>query len=375
MHLDVLVIGGGAVGLAIARALRLQGREVVVIEQRGQVGTETSARNSGVIHAGLYYSPGSLKARLCVEGKQRLYRFCQEFDVLHRRLGKLVVATHEDDVARLKALMERARSNGVEDVRFLTSGDAKALEPDLTCLAACLSPSSGFVDSDAFVRALEADFLDKGGDIALQTTAVRLESRSGELVVLTRTGAGDETELTANLIINAAGHGASQLAATLAYPGGYAPPPVFLGKGHYFYLSGKAPFTHLIYPMPTASGLGIHFSLDAAGQARFGPDVEWVETFSYGFDGDNKARQERFEVDIRRYWPGLAEGALTPGFTGIRPKLQRPGGPAQDFAIHGPDQHGVPGLVSLMGIDSPGLTSSLAIAAYVERLAVSKAKA
>jgi L-2-hydroxyglutarate oxidase LhgO len=370
VRVDSLVVGGGVVGLAIARALQGAGREVVLVERHRHLGSETSSRNSEVIHAGLYYPTHSLKARLCVAGKIKLYQFADAHGVPVRKLGKLVVATSEIEIAALRGLMDQARRNDVSDITLLGPREAQVLEPALRCAAACLSPSSGMIDSDALLRTLEAQFLDNGGTLALQTQVLSLHTLDGSgMRAKMESSAGEQSEIEASLVVNAAGHGAAKLAATLDYPTDYKPPPVYLAKGHYYLLSGPAPFSRLIYPLPTSDGLGIHFSMDEAGQARFGPDVDWVETLDYSFDDPDGLRRQRFITNIQRYWPDLPTAALSEGYTGIRPKLQRPGGAAQDFAVHGPEQHGVQGLISLFGIDSPGLTSSLAIAELVASMA------
>ncbi|RRD57598.1 NAD(P)/FAD-dependent oxidoreductase [Comamonadaceae bacterium OH2545_COT-014] len=368
-HVDAVVIGAGVVGLAVARALALAGREVVVLEAAPGVGTGISSRNSEVIHAGLYYAPGSLKARLCVQGRQMLYDYCAERGIAHRRCGKLIVATTEAERAPLAAIAERAAAAGVHDLVPLTPGQARALEPALHCVAALHSPSTGIVDSHALMLALLGDVERAGGVLAVQS-AVRSAVRHARA----RTGSGpgaagmalvmeDGTELATHWVVNAAGLQAPALARRFE---GLAPqhvPEAHFAKGSYFTLAGRAPFSRLIYPVPQPGGLGVHLTLDLAGQARFGPDVQWVAApDDLAVD---PARAPAFESEVRRYWPGLPAGALQPGYAGMRPKISGPGEAAADFLIQGPRTHGVPGLVNLFGMESPGLTSCLAIGAHV----------
>lgn len=362
---DCLVIGGGVVGLAIARALLEAGREVLLVERNSRLGQETTSRNSEVVHAGLYYKPGSLRARLCVKGKRKLYDFAANAGVPIERCGKLLVATSEDDLQKLRSIEETAAQNGVTDLRRLTREEAQSLEPELNCVAATLSPSTGVIDSHSLVVALEGHVTSLGGMIVLNTTAQRI-GRADDGTFLLECGSGDEVvSLTSKAVVVAGGLGTSDLVRTLPAKLGYSPPATYYAKGHYFALSGRAPFHHLVYPMPTGSWLGVHFTRDVSGRAKFGPDFEWCDEISYAFDDADNARRTRFAKEIRRYWPNLPEDALHPDYTGIRPKISRENSTAADFAIHGPADHGIEGLVALYGIDSPGLTSSLAIADLV----------
>ncbi|KAF1047823.1 NAD(P)/FAD-dependent oxidoreductase [Xylophilus sp.] len=362
-HVDAVVAGAGVVGLAIARALARQGREVIVLEAAGAIGTGTSSRNSEVIHAGLYYPQGSLKARLCVRGRELLYAYAAERDVPHRRCGKLIVATGAAQEGALDAIVAHAAANGVAGLRRLTAAEAQALEPALACTAALLSPDTGIVDSHGLMRALQGDVESAGGWVALHTPGLGGEATADG--VLLRTGGG--TELLARTLVNAAGLGAQALARSIAGLDAAHVPPSHYAKGSYFTLAGRAPFSRLIYSVPEAAGLGVHLTLDLGGQARFGLDVQWVDS-----PADlvvDPARGDAFYAEVRRYWPALPDGALRPGYAGIRPKIQGPGEPACDFVIQGPAEHGVPGLMNLFGIESPGLTSALAIGERVAALA------
>jgi L-2-hydroxyglutarate oxidase LhgO len=355
--IDCVVIGAGVVGLAIARAAALQGREVLLVEREGAIGTQTSSRNSEVIHAGLYYPAGSLKARLCVKGRDQLYEYCEHHQVAHKRCGKLIVATTEGQLAELAGIRRSAEANDVTDLRSLTAAEARALEPELACTGALLSPSTGIIDSHGYMLSLQGEAEAHGAMVAFGTrmTAIVPHPRG---LALSFNGAGSPSVL-AHTVINAAGLFASEVADTVA---GLAPafrPRTRYAKGSYFTSSGRAAFGRLIYPVPEPGGLGVHLTLDLGGQARFGPDVAWVESLDYTVDPEGAAR---FYSAIRRYWPGLADGALAPGYAGIRPKMSGPGEPAADFRIDGPDVHGVPGLINLFGIESPGLTASLALA-------------
>lgn len=367
-QIDAVVIGAGVVGLAVGRALALSGREVMVLESEQAIGTGTSSRNSEVIHAGIYYPAGSLKARLCVQGKHWLYAYCAERGVAHRQLGKLIVATSPEQVLALDAIGRKAAANGVHDLRLLSAAEAQALEPALACEAALLSPSSGVVDSHGFMLALQGDMENAGGLLALlspvQHIGVRQGSASHPILVRTEDG----TELACRELVNAAGLQAVALAARMQGLDPRGLPRAHYAKGNYFTLAGKAPFSRLIYPVPEAAGLGVHLTLDLGGQAKFGPDVQWVDDPT-DLQVDPR-RGDAFYAEVRKYWPGLADGALQPGYAGMRPKINGPLEPAADFMIQGPAEHGVPGLVNLLGIESPGLTSSLAIAAeVVDRLA------
>jgi L-2-hydroxyglutarate oxidase LhgO len=358
--IECVVIGAGVVGLAVARALAMRGRETLVLEAESAIGTGTSSRNSEVIHAGIYYPPGSAKASLCVSGKHLLYAYCEARGIQHRRCGKLIVAADQEQVTTLEKIEATARANGVHDLRWLTAAEVKATEPALSGVAALFSPSTGIVDSHGFMLALQGDLEDAGGMVAVRSP-VR-HGRCGREGIHLEAGSDQLVELEARIVINSAGLQAQAVARQIE---GIAPesiPPSAYAKGNYYALRGRAPFRHLIYPVPEPGGLGVHLTLDLAGQAKFGPDVEWVETLDYTVD---PARAERFYRAIRRYWPGLPDGSLRPGYAGIRPKLGGPGAAAADFLIQGPEAHGVPGLINLYGIESPGLTAALAIGDYV----------
>jgi L-2-hydroxyglutarate oxidase LhgO len=359
-QIDIVVIGAGVVGLAIARAFARAGREVVVLEKESAIGTGTSSRNSEVIHAGIYYPAGSLKARLCVAGRKALYPYLGERGIAHRRCGKLIVATDPGQIAGLERLHAQARANGVSDLRMLEASEARALEPELSCVAALESPSTGIIDSHGFMLGLRGDAEDHGAAIAFRSPlAGGLIGREGiELDV----GGAAPMRLLARTVVNSAGLFAQDVARTIAGFPVDRIPPAYYCKGNYFSLSGRSPFARLVYPAPESAGLGVHLTLDLAGQARFGPDVEWIERVDYDVD---PGRSRVFYDAIRRYWPGLKDGSLQPAYCGIRPKTQPQGEPSRDFLIQGPDEHGVPGLVNLFGIESPGLTASLAIADHV----------
>jgi L-2-hydroxyglutarate oxidase LhgO len=360
---DAIVVGAGVVGLAVARALAAAGDEVLVLEAAERIGSGISARNSEVIHAGLYYPAGSLKATLCVRGKALLYDYCASHGIPHRRLGKLLVAVDDAEHTRLAAIATQAAVNGVDDLAWLDAGQLAELEPELRGRHALLSPSSGIVDSHALMLSLQGEFEDRGGMLALNAPLVG--GAVGGTRLRVEVGGAARQRLTCARLINCAGLAAQQVARRLAGDAAVQVPPLHYAKGNYFALPSRAPFRHLVYPVPEAAGLGIHLTLDLAGQARFGPDVEWVETETYAVD---PARRPRFEQAIRRYWPGLPEGRLQPDYAGIRPKLCPAGAPPSDFVIQGPAEHGVDGWVNLYGIESPGLTASLAIAEHVVAL-------
>ena len=360
-----VVIGAGVIGLAVAREAARAGRDVVVVEAERRPGTVTSARNSEVVHAGIYYPEGSLKARFCVEGRERLYRYCDEHGVGYRRLGKLVVATADDSHGRLAELARRARANGVADLVALDASQVRRLEPALACAGALLSPSTGIVDSHAYLTALEGDARDAGAALAV-ASRVRGGRVVRDAIELDVEGA-EPLSIRARAVFNCAGLDAARVAASIEGVPAAAVPALRYCKGSYFRLASRPPFSRLVYPLPEPGGLGVHLTLDLGGQARFGPDVEWVDAIDYAVDA---GRAGSFESAIRRYWPGLPDGALVPDYAGVRPKLSGPGEPARDFVIEGPREHGVAGLVNLFGIESPGLTASLAIAEYaVARLA------
>ncbi len=362
---DSVVIGAGVVGLAVARALARAGRDVVVLEALQTIGSVTSARNSEVIHAGLYYPPGSLKARLCMKGRRALYDYCDAHHIAHRRCGKLVVATHASQLGALEALQAQALVNGADDLTLIDGDAASALEPALTALAALLSPSTGIVDSHGLMLALRGEAEAAGVMFAFHSP---LESaRVCGHGLLLNVGGAQPMRVRARQVINAAGLNAPGLASCIE---GLAPehvPTAHFCKGNYFSLVGRSPFSRLIYPVPEAHGLGVHLTLDLAGQARFGPDVEWLGNAAAPIDYSvNPARAQQFYGEIRRYWPALPDGALQPAYSGVRPKLHGQGCAAQDFVVSGPAEHGVPGLVNLFGIESPGLTAALAIADLVK---------
>ncbi|MFS2048884.1 NAD(P)/FAD-dependent oxidoreductase [Variovorax sp. Varisp41] len=360
--LDCAVIGGGVVGVAVARALALAGREVMVLEAEGAIGTGTSSRNSEVIHAGIYYPQASLKARLCVEGKQLLYAYAEARGVPHRRCGKLIVATSTEQVAQLEAIRLKAAANGVDDLETISAAQAVALEPQLRCMAALVSPSTGIVDSHALMLSLLGDLENAGGMLALKSAVKRADLEEGGIVLT----AQDGTRLRCRSVVNAAGLGAPDLARHFGGLATETVPTAYFAKGNYFTLSGRAPFGRLVYPVPEPGGLGVHLTIDLGGQAKFGPDVQWVSS-----PDDlvvDPARGDAFYAEVRKYWPALPDGALIPGYAGMRPKISGPGDPAADFRIDGPRAHGVRGLVNLFGIESPGLTSSLAIGRHVADL-------
>lgn len=364
-RVEAVVIGAGVVGLAVGRALAQAGRETIVVEALDGIGQGVSSRNSEVIHAGLYYTPGSLKARLCVRGKELLYALCASHGVEHRRCGKLTVANSPEEVQALRGLQDRAAANGVP-VEWLEEAQAKALEPALRCIAALHSPSTGIVDSHGFMLALQGDLERAGGMVAFGTQAVsaRLAQRAVEPHVLRFADGG---ELACDLLVNAAALHACSLARSFEGLDARFVPRESFAKGNYYALAGRAPFTHLIYPAPSDAHLGTHLTLDLGGQAKFGPDIEWLdvrtpEEIDYRVD---PARAEGFYAEVRRYWPGLPDGALAPSYSGVRPKIHAAHEKAPDFRIDGPALHGVRGLVNLFGIESPGLTSSMAVAEEV----------
>jgi len=360
---DCVVIGAGVIGLAVARRLAEAGREVIILEAADAIGTVTSSRNSEVIHAGIYYPAGSLMARMCVAGKQALYSYCRDHGIPHRNCGKLIVATTKKETEKLSSIRAHAQANGVCDLQTLSTAEARVLEPALNCDAALLSPSTGLIDSHAYMLALRGDAEAAGALCAFHTPL--LHARAAEASIEIDAGGDAPMSLRCRLLVNAAGLNAPAVARSIDGMPIELIPPAYLAKGNYFSCSARAPFSHLIYPVPEPGGLGVHLTLDMAGQARFGPDVEWVEKIDYTVD---PARAERFYPAIRRYWPTLPDGALMPSYSGIRPKIVPPAVAAQDFLIQGPRDHGIKGLVNLFGIESPGLTSSLAIADYVGEL-------
>jgi L-2-hydroxyglutarate oxidase LhgO len=353
--LDAVVVGAGVVGLAVARALAMAGREVVILEAEDAIGTHTSSRNSEVIHAGIYYPRGSLKARACVEGKHRLYEYCAAQGVPHRRCGKLIVATSEEQKGELEGISEKARANGVTDLAWLSRGEVKAMEPEVSCAAALLSPSTGIIDSHALMLAYLGDAERHGAMLALRSPLEKAKVCPEGIEVKVK----DAEPFICKTLVNSAGLRAPSVARAIEGLDPALVPRELYAKGNYYSLARRSPFSRLVYPVPEPGGLGVHVTIDLAGQARFGPDVEWVERIDYAVD---PGRAARFYAAIRRYWPGLPDGALLPGYSGIRPKTAGPGEPAPDFEVQGSRKHGVPGLVNLFGIESPGLTASLAIA-------------
>jgi L-2-hydroxyglutarate oxidase LhgO len=362
-HVDCAVIGAGVVGLAVARELALSGREVIVLESAGGIGTGISSRNSEVIHAGIYYPTGSLKARLCVQGRELLYQFCAGNSVEHRRVGKLIVATSPEEIPALAKYEAQARANGVTDLRRLSVEETARMEPDVRCAAALLSPSTGIVDSHGLMLAYQADLEAHGGVLAVNSpvTGGSLHHSGVELEV----GAEAPMAVRAASVVNCAGLDAQDVSRRLRGVPAQAIPNRFLAKGYYFSLTGRSPFQHLVYPVANSAGLGTHVTLDLSGGARFGPDVQWIEHIDYAFEESRKAD---FARAIRLYYPGLDDSRLQPDYTGIRPKISAPGQPAADFCIRGPTEHGHCRYVALYGIESPGLTASLAIAQQVLRL-------
>ncbi len=356
--IDCIVVGAGVVGLAIARALALSGREVMVVEAAEGIGTGTSARNSEVIHAGIYYPAGSLKAKLCVKGRHMLYAYCAAKGVAHKKIGKLIVATSQEEIPKLNDILQKARVNGVDDMDLLTAEQAMTLEPALFCTAALLSPSTGIIDSHGLMLAYQGDAENAGAQCVFHTPLESGRVREGGGFEL-QFGGAEAMSLSCNVLINASGLHAPTLARRIEGIPAASIPNEYLCKGSYFTLQSRAPFTRLIYPTPHHAGLGVHLTLDLGGQAKFGPDTEWIDRVDYDID---PSRCDGFYEAVRSYWPGMQDGSLSPGYTGIRPKVSGPHEPAADFMIVGQATHGIPGLVNLFGIESPGLTSSLAIA-------------
>ncbi len=362
--IECIVIGAGVVGLAIARALAADGYEVLVTEQAAGIGTGTSSRNSEVIHAGIYYPAQSLKAKLCVQGKHMLYDYCRQRHIAHQQLGKLIVASTDSEHEALELIMTKAQANGVNDLQWLNAHEAQALEPALSCTAALLSPSTGIIDSHALMLAYQGDAQACGADFAFHCPFIQAQAfADGGFEV--SFGGVDPMVLRCRVLINAAGLSAPALARRIQGLPAAKVPTAYLCKGSYFNLQGKSPFARLIYPVPQQAGLGVHLTLDLAGQAKFGPDTQWVEQENYDID---PKRSQDFYAAVRRYWPELPDNALQPAYTGIRPKISGPNEPAADFCISAHNDHGVTGLVNLFGIESPGLTASMAIADHVKAL-------
>jgi L-2-hydroxyglutarate oxidase LhgO len=361
---DCVVIGAGVVGLAVARALALAGREVIVVEAAEGIGTETSSRNSEVIHAGIYYPKGSLMAETCVAGRRMLYAYCAEHGVPHLNCGKLIVATNQQENDLLASIKGRAEANGVEGMRFLSGAEAMAMEPNLQATSALFSPATGIVDSHSYMLALQGDAESHGAMLAFHSPVER--ARVTEDGIELEVGGTEPMKLRCRLVINSAGLHAPTLARKFEGLPSDRIPTAYYAKGNYFTLAGRSPFSRLIYPVPVPGGLGVHITVDLGGQAKFGPDVEWIPGIEYSVDPH---RADKFYAAVRKYWPALKDGALQPGYAGIRPKIVPPGAPAQDFTIQGPAEHGVAGLINLFGIESPGLTASLALAEKVRALA------
>ncbi len=359
-QLDCVVIGAGVVGLAIARRMAFDGREVVILEAEEAFGTHTSARNSEVIHAGIYYASGSLKARLCVPGKQALYRYCAEHDVRHRNIGKVVVACEEAQVPAMHKYMAQGKTNGVDDLRLLSSDELAKLEPNVRAAAGFYSPSTGIIDSHGLMLAYLGDAESHGAALALASPVISGAVSADDIAL--HVGGTEAMNIRCRTLINAAGLKAPAVARSIRGIPAQSIPPTYYAIGHYYTLTGKSPFNHLVYPVTRADWLGVHVTIDLGGQVKFGPDFGWINDIDYRFD---ESREPAFYEAIRRYYPGLADGTLQPGYTGIRPRITGPGEPVQDFVISGPRDHGVPGLVNLFGIESPGLTASLAIADHV----------
>jgi L-2-hydroxyglutarate oxidase LhgO len=363
---DAVVIGAGVVGLAVARALalspRFAGKELLVLEAANAIGTGTSSRNSEVIHAGIYYPAGSLKAQLCVQGRAMLYDYCAERGIGHKRCGKLIVATNEAQVTQLQGIIAKAAANGVNDLMMITREEARILEPQLECVAAVHSPSTGIIDSHALMLSLQGDFENAGGLTVLNSTVYGVFIASDAIKIVMNDGA----EIITKTLVNAAGLSAPLIASKMQGLDAKFVPQAYYAKGNYFTLSGKSPFSRLIYPVPEAAGLGVHLTLDLGGQAKFGPDVQWVDS------ADDlvvdPARGDAFYAEVRKYWPQLQDDALIAGYAGMRPKINAPHETAADFVIQGPKEHGIDGLVNLFGIESPGLTSSMAIGEKVSAM-------
>jgi L-2-hydroxyglutarate oxidase LhgO len=365
-RLDCVVIGAGVTGLAVARSMALAGRDVIVLEAHDCIGSETSSRNSEVIHAGIYYPGGSLKARFCVQGRNQLYQYCTERNLPINRCGKFIIATNEQQQAELKIILEKARVNGVDDMVSIDKTEMQRREPHLNCVSALWSPSTGTIDSHAYMLALQADLENAGGNIVFNSkvTGGKVDSEKLELMLFDGEGS---ISLAANTVVNCAGLGGDKLAQAIDGINSDKIPTYSYAKGNYFTYSGKSPFSSLIYPVPNEYGLGVHVTVDMAGSLRFGPDVEWVDKINYEVD---PGRGDVFYEAIRNYWPDLPDHSLIPAYCGIRPKINGKGLPAADFKIQAEGEHGVSGLINLFGIESPGLTSSLALADYVSKLAI-----
>jgi L-2-hydroxyglutarate oxidase LhgO len=361
-RVECVVIGAGVVGLAVARALALSGREVWVLEAAEGIGTGASSRNSEVIHAGIYYPTDSLKARFCVEGKRMLYEYCGERGIPHKRLGKLIVAAAEEEVPVLAGIKRKAAENGVTDLETVSGDEAQGMEPALRVAGALLSPSTGIIDSHALMLAYQGDIENAGGAVVFHAPVLGGQVMGGGRGFLLQIGGDEPMALECEILVNAVGLHAPDVARRIEGIPPETIPRKYLCKGSYYSLLGRAPFSRLIYPVPEKAGLGVHLTLDLGGQARFGPDTEWIESEDYDVD---IRRADGFYAAIRRYWPDLPQGALSPGYAGIRPKISGPTEPNADFLVSGPARHGIGGLVNLFGIESPGLTASMALGAHV----------
>ena len=362
-RVECAVIGAGVVGLAVARRLAMSGREVVILEAENAFGTQTSSRNSEVIHAGIYYPTGSLKARLCVGGNRALYRYCAEHDIAHRRIGKIIVACDESELAGLDQYRKQAAINGVDDLRMLTAKELAAMEPAVRCVAGFLSPSTGIIDSHGLMLEYLGDAQSHGASLALGSPVVSGRAADGRIEL--NVGGKEPMAIRCEIVVNSAGFNAQAVARSIAGIPAQTIPPTYYAIGHYYTLSGGAPFQRLVYPVARQDWLGVHVTVDLGGRVKFGPDFNWIDRVDYRFD---ESREAAFYQAIRRYYPDLKDGSLQPGYTGIRPKIHGPGEAAPDFRIQDRAQHGVPGLVNLYGIESPGLTSSLALADHVAGL-------
>ncbi len=362
--IETIVVGAGVIGLAAARALALKGQEVLILEQHDLIGSEVSSRNSEVIHAGLYYPPGSRRAKWCVSGKKQLYQFCSENGVHHARCEKLLVATSEDQLPKLEAIAASAKANGVDDLVRLSSIEAKRLEPAVACVAALLSPSTGIVDTHGFMLALQGHAESRGAQTVLNSPVNGIRALPTGGFELTVSGEANATISCSKLVL-AGGLHATHLARMLHYPSGYTAPETYFAKGQYYALEGRSPFQRHIYPLPQGAWLGLHSTVDLGGRCKFGPDIEWIPEIDYSFE---PAKLDKFIGFIKTYYPDLDPSAIHPDYTGIRPKLYREGEPVPDFEVHDQDRHGYHGLVMLFGIESPGLTASLAIADHVASL-------
>lgn len=362
-HVECIVIGAGIIGLAVARRLAMAGKEVIVVESAENIGTETSSRSSEIIHAGIYYPEGSLKARFCVAGKLALYPYCESHGVTHRRTGKIIVATNDAQLPELERLKAAAAANGVTDLEWLTPSEVGEMEPAVFCLRALWSPSTGIVDSHGLMLAYQGDAEAHGAMLAFHSPVIGGEVADDGICL--KIGERETTTVKADIVVNAGGLHAQTIAASIAGIPANTVPQCFYAKGNYYILAGSSPFSRPIYPVPEMAGLGVHATVDLGGQVRFGPDVEWVTEIDYDVD---PGRAELFYDAVRRYFPALEDGSLQPGYAGVRPKLQAPGEPARDFVVQGPAVHGIDGLVNLYGIESPGITASLAIADHVAEM-------